>query len=404
MTHSPAPASEAAGSGWRRFARTHWAGDPVVVADAPGIGVAAAEAHALLVAAAARPGQACLTTSDALLPAPGRLLPGPGDPDTAAYVRRMAGEPELAGDGWLLTATDPLAHDFGLWARVRDVLDGLWRHVGRPALPVTAELAVGDRHHTPDRTGGRADTAGLTWVLDGSLTVRVRPEHTGTEFVLHARAGDLVHWPAGSHHLDQRTGPCTTLRLSVPARRSAALPYVSEVLGALLRDDAGPSPRRRPLPRPEPAAPDGRLAVPAPLRDCADLLRRTLAGRAPERALLLRWAALRSAAGLDPAPPPRPGIALAPAHRLRRVTEIVRVADGADGPVWAANGHAWPVPSAASERLLAPLRAARSGITVAELARAARLRPASPELTGPLDALYRARAVDVDPDPGAGRP
>ncbi|QNS03018.1 hypothetical protein [Streptomyces xanthii] len=401
MTHSPAPASEAPGSGWRRFARAHWSGDPVVVADAPGTGLTAAEAHALLVAAAARPGRTRLTTSNAVLPAPGPLLPGPDDPDTAAYVRRMAAAPELAGDGWLLTATDPLAHDFGLWARVRDVLDGLWRHVGRPALPVTAELAVGDRHHAPDRPGVRADTAGLTWVLDGSLTVRVRPEHTGTEFVLHARAGDLVHWPAGSHHLDQRSGPCTTLRLSVPARRASALPYVSEVLGALMRDDAGPWPERRPLPSPVPAAPDGRIAVPAALRDCAELLRGTLAGRAPERALLLRWAALRSAAGLHPPPPPRPGIAFSPAHRLRRVAEIVRVADGADGPVWAANGHAWPVP-ASCDRLLTALRG--SGTTVAELARAAGLRPASPKLTGPLDALYRARAVDVEPHPGAGRP
>ncbi|MZD06748.1 hypothetical protein GTW43_16825 [Streptomyces sp. SID5785] len=74
---------------------------------------------------------------------------------------------------------------------------------------------------------------------------------------------------------------------------------------------------------------------------------------------------------------------------------ILRMADGPGGPVWAANGHAWPVPAAASDRLLAPLRAPHTAISVAALARAARLRPGSPALLGPLGALYRARALDV---------
>ncbi|MZD04824.1 hypothetical protein GTW43_06970, partial [Streptomyces sp. SID5785] len=294
MTHSPEPDTGATGPGWRDFARTHWSRGPAVVTDAPGPGLAPEAVHALLAAAATRPGATRLTTSDALLPDPGPLLPGPRDPDISAYVRRLAHAPELSGDGWLLTAADPLAHDPVSWSRVRDVLDGLWRLVGRPPLPVTAELAAGDRHHTPDEQPAQADTAGLTWVLDGALTVRVRPEHTGTEYVLHARAGDLVHWPAGSRRLEHRPGPCTTLHLAVPARRDAALPHVCEVLAALMRDPApGPPPS---APSAASVTPDGRLTVPAALREHAERFRHALADRAPERALLLRWAALCSAA------------------------------------------------------------------------------------------------------------
>jgi hypothetical protein len=390
MTYSPDPHPGTARPDWRTFARAHWAGDPAVTADAPGPGLGPADVHRLLTAAAARPGQARLTTSDALLPAPGPLLPGPRDPDTAAYVRRLAAAPELAGDGWLLTVGDPLVHDFGLWARVRDVLDGLWRQVGRPALPVTAELAVGDRHHMPWERPARADSAGLVWVLDGALTARVRPEHTGTEYVLDARAGDLVHRPAGCRLLAHRPGPCTTRTLTVPARHEAALPYVAETLSGLLRDTDGPAAAAD---GPAEAA-DGRLVVAAGARRDAERFRALLAGPAPERALRLRWAALRSAAGLYPAPPLRPGIPLPPELRLRRVTPVVRSADAPGGAVWAANGHAWPVPAPLCDLLPDPLDAARTGSTVADLAAAAGLRPDDPALLALLDALCRARALE----------
>ncbi|WP_338702684.1 hypothetical protein V2W30_35410 [Streptomyces sp. Q6] len=381
---------------WRRFAEKHWAREPVVVPGGPPSGLDAAQAHTLLVAAAGTgdPGRARLAVPDGVLRTPGALLPSPADRDTAAYAERITSAGQLARGGWLLTVPDPLALDFGLWSRVRESLAGLWRHVGWPALPVTAELAVGDRYHAAEEPGARPDAAVLTWVLDGSLTVRVRPEHTGTEFELRAEAGDLVHWPAGSTHLDDRTARCTTLRLTVPARTTSALPFVGDVLAELLRGrpDAGDAPST--VPHPAPAAPDGRL-TPAPQHiEPAERYATVLTGDEPERALLLRWAGLRSAAGLDPAPPPRPPIALGPHHRLRRTTAVLHVRDRDGALVWAAHGHARRTTHPAADRILTRLRTAPSG-TVAGLASACRLAPDDPGLLGLLGELYEVRAVEA---------
>ncbi|MFJ4713680.1 hypothetical protein [Streptomyces sp. NPDC088785] len=397
---SSGPSGPAPGPDWRRFAQDHWAREPVVVPGGRPLGLDPAGTHALVrdAIAAAAPRQVRLATADGRLRDPGALLPGPADPDAAGYAGRLAREPRLAGDGWLLTVADPLRHDFTLWSRVRDVLAGLWRHVGQAPLPVTAELAVGDRHHSVEDTAAPTDTAALTWVLDGELTVRVRPEHTGTEYVLHARTGDLVHWPAGGTHLDHRPGRCTTLRLSVPARTTSALPFVAGTLTDLVRERAGRSGAPPALPHPLPSAPDGRLTAPPQLLAPAGLLTDTLAGTAPERALLTRWAALRSAAGLEPAPPRRPGIRLTPRHRLRRCAEIVRLPRDGGPAVWAANGHAWTARPAGADAVLARLRTARHAVAVAELARAARTAPDDPELLTLLGELYRARAVTAAPE------
>ncbi|MYW63367.1 hypothetical protein GTY65_04640 [Streptomyces sp. SID8379] len=394
------PTGLAPGPDWRHFAHTYWAREPVVVPGAGALGLGPAETHALLRAAtaAAPPERVRLATTDGRLKDPGPLLPGPADPDLAGYADRLAGHPRLAGDGWLLTVTDPLSHDFALWSRVRDVLADLWRHIGRAPLPVTADLAVGDRHHTVEDEAVRPDAAALTWVLDGELTVRVRPEHTGTEYELRARAGDVVHWPAGSTHLDHRPGRCTTLRLTVPARTTSALPLVADVLADLMRRHPAYVEGPITYPHPMPADPDGRLTAPPRLTASADLFTDTLAGPEPERELLLRWAALRSAAGLDPAPPRRPGIRLTPEHRLRRVAEIVRAPGDPDshGPaVWAANGHAWTAPGAAADRLLARLRTTHDARSVAELAQSADTSADDPELLPLLSELYRSRAVEA---------
>ncbi|MFI6879865.1 hypothetical protein ACIBL6_41130 [Streptomyces sp. NPDC050400] len=390
----PVHAAGRPGRGWRDFAATQWAREAVVVPDAPPLGIGPADAHALLVAAAAsRTARPRLTTTDGQLRDPGRLLPGPADADLAGYADRLAAEPRLAGDGWLLTVRDPFGDDFARWSRVRDVLAGLWRHIGRPALPVTAELAVGDRHHAADETTAPADAAALTWVIDGSLTVRVRPEHTGTEYELHARAGDLVHWPAGSRHLDHRAGRCTTLRLAVPARATSALPLVADVVTDQMRRHPRYANGQVVLPHPVPAAADGRLVPPSQLTGSADQFADTLAGPGPERALLLRWAGLRSAEGLDPAPPLRAGVRLTPHHRLLRTADIVRVGDTPDHAFWAANGHTWPAPGAGADRALTALRTARDGLTVAQLARACAVPADDTRLHALLGAAYRARAV-----------
>ncbi|MEV5610643.1 hypothetical protein [Streptomyces sp. NPDC052225] len=395
---------------WRRFAEKHWAREPVVLSGGPPCGLDAAQAHALLVAAAATAasggtdaGRVRLAVPDGDLRSPGPLLPSPADPDTRGYAARISASDQLAGSGWLLTVADPLSLDFGLWSRVRQRLAGLWRHVGWPALPVTAELAVGVRHQAAEESGARPDAAVLTWVIEGALTVRVRPEHTGTEFELHAEAGDLVHWPAGSTHLDDRSARCTTLRLAVPARTTSALPYVGDVLEDLLRDRPAPGDGPTTAPHPAPAGPDGRLT---PARHHADQARRyatVLAGDEPERALLLRWAGLRSAAGLDPVPPPRPRIALTPRHRLRRTTSVLHVTDRDGTLIWAAHGHARRSVHPAADRILARLRTTPL-TTVAALAAACGLPPDDHELLALLGELYAVRAVETTEAPSEPRP
>ncbi|MGY0488710.1 hypothetical protein [Streptomyces sp. WG-D5] len=407
MKSRPSPARRTAprGPALRRFADLYWGREPVVVSDTPALGIGTADAHALLLAAAADPAPAPLrlATADGVLREPGRLLPGPADRDLAGYVGRLATAPQLDGDGWLLTVDEPLRRDFALWSRVRDMLAGLWRHVGWPAVPVSAELAVGDRHHALAESGD-PDAASLTWVLDGELTVRVRPEHTGTEYELRARAGDLVHWPAGSRHLDHRAGPCTTLRLSVPARAATAVPVVTEAVCALARGHRAPGELAAALPHPLPARADGRVTLPERLKDSARLLTDTLAAPEVERALVARWAGLRSAAGLKPAPEPRPAVPLTSRHRLQRVAEIIRVADGPDDALWSANGHVWAAPGRSADHVLAHLRTARRGTTVADLARASGHSEGSPRLQALLRELCRSRAVTVTPPSPEPRP
>ncbi|MEV1022890.1 hypothetical protein [Streptomyces sp. NPDC050264] len=392
---SPAPAPPA--DAWRHFADQHWAKEPVVVPGAPGSGLDAAGAHRLLVAAAVapEPTRMRLAVADGVLRDPGPLLPSPQDRDTAGYAARLAAPGQLDGEGWLLTAEHALSLDFTLWSRVRDAVAGLWRHVGRPPLPVTAELAVGTRHQSAEDFGARPDAAALTWVLDGSLTMRVRPEHTGTEFELHATAGDLAYWPAGSTHLEDRTRPCTTLRLTVPARTTAALPYVGEVVGELLRLHPLPADEQPSVPHPVSADADGHLTPASQFTEPARRYVTALTGDGPERALLLRWAALRSAAGLHPAPPPRPGVALTPRSRLRRTTEILHVRAGAGPLVWAAHGHARTGTEPAARRALAHLGTV-SRITVSALADACDLHPQDPELLTLVGELYQVRALELE--------
>lgn len=400
MKSRPTPVRRTAhdGPALRRFAETYWAREPVVVTGTPPLGLTPADAHALLLAAAARPAPVPLrlSTSDGEIIEPGPLLPGHADRSLGAYVARLASAPLLDGDGWLLTVTDPLSQDFTAWSRVRDTLAALWRYVGWPAVPVTAELTVGDRHHALTEAGDLG-AASLAWVVDGELTVRVRPEHTGTEYELHARAGDLLHWPAGSHHLDHRPAPCTLLRLSVPSRAGAAVSLVTDTAAGLARSRTPATP----LPHPLPTRTDGRLRPPPQLATPTRLFTEALSAPALERALLEHWAVLRSTAGLIPAPAPRPAVPLTTRHRLLRASEIIRVAAGPHGDgLWAANGHVWPVRGRAADRLLSHLRTAQEPRTVADLARAAKLPARSPLLRSLLRELCRSRAVAVlHPEP-----
>jgi hypothetical protein len=133
-----------------------------------------------------------------------------------------------------------------------------------------------------------------------------------------------------------------------------------------------------------------------------DELRTLVESEQLRRTLRVRWAALRSAAGLEPIPAPREGPALTTRTRIRRSAEIVRMPDGPGREVWAVNGNVFALPTAAGDRVFAALGGGEE-VTVAEVCRAL-----APEGGGTgahekntldlLDRLYRLRGIDAAAD------
>ncbi|MFE2733392.1 hypothetical protein [Streptomyces sp. NPDC059349] len=384
---------------WKRFAEAHWGREPAAVPFAPGLGPE--QVYGVVAAACAPPaedaaGVRFATAAQGRLRDASALLPGRDDPDPDAYRDRLARQ--LPGSGWLLSVQQPLWRDFGLWAHVRELVSGLWRAVGWPTLPVTAELALGERCPGRDAPAPRPGSFALTWVLAGTMTVRLWPEHTGTEYQLAAGAGDLLYWPAGCRHLDHYLDRCTTLRIAVPARRAAALTHVRGLLADRMQENPAYAGTPGVLPFPAPAGPDGEIGAAGPVADAGRLFAGLAAGPGTARELRVSWAARRSAAGLEPAPPPRPAVPLEPGLRVRASAELLRMPDGPGHAVWAANGHTLAVEGAAPERIRNRLRPG-AAFTIVELGRSSRM-PAE-TLIPLLSDLHRIRAIELVDGDGA---
>ncbi|WP_406102148.1 hypothetical protein OG698_07290 [Streptomyces sp. NBC_01003] len=384
---------------WKRFAEAHWGREPAAVPFATGLGPE--QVHGAVAASCAPPaedaaGVRFATAAQGRLRDAGALLPGRDDPGPDAYRDRLARQ--LAGSGWLLSVHQPLWRDFDLWARVRELVSGLWRAVGWPTLPVTVELALGEHCTGPDAPAPRPGSFTLTWVLAGTMTVRLWPEHTGTEYQLAAGTGDLVYWPAGCRHLDHYLDRCTTLRIVVPARRAAALTHVRGLLADRMQEDPVYAGAPGVLPFPPPTDPDGEIGAAEPVAAAARLFAGLAAGPGPARELRVAWAARRSAAGLEPAPPPRPAVALDPGLRVRASAELLRTPDGPGRAVWAANGHTLAVEGAGAERVRNRLWSERT-FTIRELGRGSRMPAES--LIPLLSDLHHIRAIELVDGDGA---
>ena len=118
-----------------------------------------------------------LFVTEGRLRAPGGLLPDAADATAEDYVKRL--DADLPGSGYLLAVEEPLMLDFALWFGVRNMISGLWRQIGWPDLPVSAELAVGsgDTHH--DALTSPPQHATMVWVLRGTALARLWPECSG---------------------------------------------------------------------------------------------------------------------------------------------------------------------------------------------------------------------------------
>ncbi|MEV6702693.1 hypothetical protein AB0M68_37115 [Streptomyces sp. NPDC051453] len=384
---------------WKRFAEAHWGREPAAVPFAPGLGPE--QVYGAVAASCAPPagdaaGVRFATATQGRLRDAGALLPGRDDADPDAYRDRLARQ--LTGSGWLLSVGQPLWRDYELWAHVRELVSGLWRAVGWPALPVTAELALGERCAGPDAPAPRPGSFALTWVLAGTMTVRLWPEHTGTEYQLAANAGDLLYWPAGCRHLDHYLDRCTTLRIVVPARRAAVLTHVRGLLADRMQEDPAYAGTPGILPFPPPAGPDGEIGAAEPVAATARLFTGLAADPGTARELRVSWAARRSAAGLEPAPPPRPVVPLTPGLRVRSSAELFRIPDGPGRAVWAANGHTLAVEGAGPERVRKRLLPGVT-LTIRELGRGSRM--SAERLTPLLSDLHRMRAIELVGGDGA---
>jgi hypothetical protein len=268
---------------WRELAEEHWGRRPVLLpggraAPSP---LSAAAAFDLLTRAAGpfRSGtrfralpDVTYVTTDGRLRAPGHRLPGPEDAGLTGYLRRSR-EAAPDGSGWLLNAEHPLLIDFALWSRCRDTLAALWRRVGWPSLPVTVEITLAHRYDRLRGTTLPASVTVLTWVLSGSLTVRLwREDGTtppadlgGQDAELTAGPGELLYWPADHRYAERYGEGCLTLRVTVPAEYRAAISTVKNVLcdqAQATAHYADPAPPVLPWPPPPRPARSRRAARP----------------------------------------------------------------------------------------------------------------------------------------------
>ncbi|MFE0683840.1 hypothetical protein ACFW17_23910 [Streptomyces sp. NPDC058961] len=389
---------------WDGFAAQHWGQRPTrLTAPSP---LDAARAHELVVESAEpfRAGtvyralpKVRLHTSRGWLGAPGRLLPDADDKSAQQYLVR-AGR-ELAVPGLLLSVRQPLHLDHGVWTAVRDELAGLWRAVGWPCLPVESELTEAQQFTWDRGMGAACEHAVLIWVLEGAMEVELWPEAGGGPVELAASAGELLYWPEGYRSRERHAQRSVTLRVQVPRARHLATAAVRTLLADAVHDRLGHDGSVPLLPFPAPTPPDGPTAVAPELARVGEAAGAALAQGGPARTLRLRWAALRSAAGLDPAPPPRPSTPPAVGRRFKVVGEIVRIPDGPGRWIWAAGGHAFPVGGAAGERIAEQLIPDRE-LTVAELCRAVGADEHNTAVPALLGKLVGLRAVEMLDDRG----
>ncbi|MFG3407054.1 hypothetical protein [Streptomyces sp. NPDC048142] len=404
------------GVDWELFARRHWDRRPVRLRARPPVGLH--EVHPLNVVSCApfRAGtrfwvmpDVRFLLGDGWLRAPGALLPDTADATLDDYLDRL--DADVPGQGYLLTVRQPLLLDHALWSAVRDTVGALWRQVGWPNLPVVAEVLTGDRF-TQHAGATEAPThAALTWVLRGRLDVRLWDERGGPPpadiadpdrdvpgaRTLSAGAGELLYWPGDQRHVDTYRERCVALRLRIPVDRGLPFTALRDLLADLVHagqdnDDTVPY-----FPFGPGTRIDDRDGVLPRLTALGGELRTAVDGEQLRRTLRIRWAALRSAAGLEPIPVPREGVTITRDTRFRRTGEIVRMPDGPAHEVWAVDGNVFTLPTAASDRVYAALGdGEETGADEVCRALAAGEDDRNDRtVLALLDKLYRLRGIDV---------
>ncbi|MFE0874251.1 hypothetical protein ACFW4X_05065 [Streptomyces smyrnaeus] len=407
---------------WALFAQQYWDRRPARLRARPP--VALDRIHALTVQSCApfRAGtrfwvmpDVRFLVGDGWLRAPGEKLPDITDRTLDDYLDRL--DADVCGQGYLLTVRQPLLLDFALWSAVRAAIRGLWQTVGWPNLPVVAEVLIGDRFTQHVGATEAPTHAALTWVLHGRMDVRLWDESGGPPpaaladpgrdldgvRTMSADAGELLYWPGDQRHVDTYRERCVALRLRIPVDPRLPFTALRDLLADLVHGRQG---NDETVPY-FPFGPGSRIDEPdgvlPHLTALGDQLRAVAGGEQLRRMLRVRWAALRSAAGLEPIPVPREGVPMTGRTRVRRSAEIVRMPDGPEREVWAVNGNVFTLPAAASDRVLTALGDGRV-VGVAEVCRAIAAGTGAAggndaSALALLDKLYRLRGIDVVEEP-----
>ncbi len=335
---------------WQSTLAGHWGKKPLgIPASAGAPALTAEEAFRTVVAASApfRAGLRFFALPDVRfyagagrMRAPGELLPHAGD-TAQGYCERVASS--LRSEPFQLRVEQPLLIDFPLWSKVRGWLAGVFERVGWPALPITAEISLGDRASEGNRLGGSV----MTWLVHGRTTIslsRAGSQRSGA--TLRAAAGAFLYWPAHFSHVEEASRDALMLRLWVPADESHAANAMANYLGELIQgrkqgDHAVPY-----VAFPPPLRRNGSLAIGGPMFDTARDLGKLVRDRELRRALLIRWAKRVSACGLETVPAPRAHHALRRTDWIRpsRHARVVRVRAEPGRWIWAVHGHAFSVP------------------------------------------------------------
>ncbi|MBC7680546.1 MAG: hypothetical protein H7233_16405 [Pseudorhodobacter sp.] len=341
-----------------------------------------------------------LTTPTGLVHHPGDLLPRAGEPDAAAYAARIG---DRGVQPWSLTVHQPWIDDPDRWELVRDALLILFDEEGYPVLPVVLDLVVTSEPRwstTVEPHGSR-----LLWVLDGTVTIEV----DDASHLLPRRPGAFVVPEGASATVLRSPGSPPAVLLVATVSADPRLPVVAlahRVADALDAESADRSVPHTPVLVNACArsATAGERPVMEPLARARDALLGCVDDPHRIPAARLEWARRVSAAGLEPAPPPRPRRttrSVDPDARWARRSLVVFGEDGAGGTVCAANGHAFTVHGGLVALALASLNSVDS-TSLAELARAVGSSsstagggsPTAASLAPLMEQLWRLRAVE----------
>lgn len=331
---------------------------------------------------------------------PGDLLPRVAEAELGSYHERIQ---SYGTDVWTIGVNQPWVDDAERWELARDALLQRFDEEGYPVLPVSLDLVATSA--TSWRAGSEPRGSQLLWVLEGEAEVQL----AGTWCNLDRGSGALSV-SMGSRltvHRHPSSGPLVLLLATVSADPRVpvmALAHrVAAVLDSSRSDDAVPYLMATLTASGEPA-PVAEQPVLEPLGRARDALLGYFDDPHRIPAARLEWARRVSAAGLEPAPPPRPRRAPPSLDRHTRWVRRARVLfgeDGRGGTVCAANGHAFTVQGNAVRKFLAELNS-MSTTSLDELAGAVAGAAATDEVRATIarslapmfEQLWRLRAVE----------